>query len=214
MSESNITAATVEGESPWKKFFSQMSELQMCEVWDSCYEAGCVKEQRTDALAPDTEVMCELFEIVEHVEVVVACSDVQDKNILEILMSRPLSVAGPQSRSQSIPHTRPNGSKSAGPRAASAPATPGGATPVTARGATMADDPRILSVVKPNPKKPSSAAHGRYALYAVGMSIAEFIKAGGTKADVQYDMSKGFIVAVDPKEWVAMSASAEEKSEG
>jgi hypothetical protein len=210
MSESNTTVSTVEGESSWKKFFSQMSESQMCEVWDSCFEEGVITEQRTDALKPDCEVMCELLEGKEHVDVVVACSNVQDKNILEILMSRPLTVAGPTSRgSQSVPHTRPNGSKSTGPRTPRAPTVPG-EKPVTARGATMDEDPHVISFVKPNPKKPSSAAHGRYALYVVGMSIAEFIRAGGTKADVLYDMSKGFIVAVDQKEW----AASQEPKEG
>jgi len=86
---------------------------------------------------------------------------------------------------QSAPHTRPNGSRSVAPRTAS---TSGPRIPAPPK-----NDNRVISGVKPNPKKPSSAAYQRYQHYKDGMTVQEFIAAGGTPGDVKYDVSKGFI---------------------
>lgn len=44
-----------------------------------------------------------------------------------------------------------------------------------------------------NPKRPGSAAHARFALYVDGQTVEDFIKAGGTMGDVNFDAGKGFI---------------------
>lgn len=54
-------------------------------------------------------------------------------------------------------------------------------------------DPRVIMTVKDNPKAPGSKAHARYALYRVGMTVDEFLKAGGRKPDINYDLKHGFI---------------------
>lgn len=59
--------------------------------------------------------------------------------------------------------------------------------------AAKTGDQRVIKSVKPNPKREGAAAHARYNLYRVGMTVAEFIKAGGTSADVSWDARKGFI---------------------
>lgn len=189
----------------YTKYLSQMDEEQVATLWNSCHEAGLVPDI-LDSEEPDATKLAELLQDVAHVDVVVACSDVQDPRILEILMSQPLTRNYPEPTArpdkQAGPHIRPNGSKSGG-REPKAPKEPGVKTT-----APSPDDPRVISHVAANPKKPSSAAFQRYALYTVGQSIAEFIKAGGTKADVQYDLGKGFIKVVSAEEWAAQQASA------
>lgn len=55
-------------------------------------------------------------------------------------------------------------------------------------------DPRRIVYVSPeNPKKAGSASYDRFALYQVGMTIDEFVKAGGTMADVKWDAERSFI---------------------
>jgi hypothetical protein len=69
-----------------------------------------------------------------------------------------------------------------------APANPsafhGGNVPLNAR----------IEAVAPNPKKPGSAAHVRYALYpSAGATVLDAIKAGVSRADILYDIRKGYI---------------------
>lgn len=67
------------------------------------------------------------------------------------------------------------------------------------KGAAVAkNDPRVVVSVAPNPKKVGSASHARYALYKVGMTVSQFVAAGGTTADVKWDTEKGFVVLGDP----------------
>lgn len=66
-------------------------------------------------------------------------------------------------------------------------------TPAPRGNARRGVDPRVIDSVKPNPKKPSSASWARYELYRVGMTVDEFVAAGGTTADVKWDLDKGFI---------------------
>ncbi len=55
------------------------------------------------------------------------------------------------------------------------------------------DHLRIVSVV-PNPKKPGSATYLRFANWAVGRTVAECMSAGLTRADADWDISRGFVV--------------------
>jgi hypothetical protein len=55
-------------------------------------------------------------------------------------------------------------------------------------------DPRKITYVSPtNPKKQGSASHDRFALYQIGMTIDEFVRAGGTMGDVKWDAERDFI---------------------
>lgn len=51
----------------------------------------------------------------------------------------------------------------------------------------------ITLLVAENPKRPTAAAHARFALYRTGQTVAEFLAAGGTKADLSWDRVHGFI---------------------
>ncbi len=46
---------------------------------------------------------------------------------------------------------------------------------------------------KNNPKREGSKSHGRFAAYKDGMKVSKAIEAGVTKADLDYDVTKGFI---------------------
>lgn len=60
--------------------------------------------------------------------------------------------------------------------------------------AVRRSDPRkIVWVSETNPKKPGSSAHRKFSLYRVGMTVSEFIEAGGTTADVKWDTERGFV---------------------
>ena len=49
-------------------------------------------------------------------------------------------------------------------------------------------DTAIITVLSTeNPKQKGSAAHGRFELYRSGMTVAEFLSAGGTRADLSWD---------------------------
>jgi len=48
-------------------------------------------------------------------------------------------------------------------------------------------DPRVISYVAPNPKKPGSASFDRFALYRVGMTVNEAIAAGVKREDIAWD---------------------------
>lgn len=75
--------------------------------------------------------------------------------------------------------------------AAKAPRAPRSAAP---RGpAKRGSDPRVVTYVGPNPKKEGSASHARFALYKEGMTVDQFVAAGGTIADVKWDSERGFI---------------------
>lgn len=66
-------------------------------------------------------------------------------------------------------------------------------------GNTPANNDHVIVAVVANPKRPGTASHTRFAAYKVGMTIAEAIKAGVTRADVRWDMARDFITLEEPK---------------
>ena len=55
------------------------------------------------------------------------------------------------------------------------------------------DDRAITLLATENPKRPGSASFDRFALYQTGMTIAEYLKAGGQRSDIRWDSDRGFI---------------------
>lgn len=54
-----------------------------------------------------------------------------------------------------------------------------------------------VTAITPNPKKPGSAAHARYALYpAAPFTLADAlaVKGGANRADFLYDIRKGYLL--------------------
>lgn len=59
------------------------------------------------------------------------------------------------------------------------------------------NDPRVIYDIQEGAKRPGSKSYDRYKLYQEGMTVTEFIAAGGTAGDVKHDVSKGFIKLKD-----------------
>ena len=118
---------------------------------------------------------------IGQADVVLACArdpSVEAVMALEKLIGKPIERA-PYAASTA---PRPAGT----PRRERSSAAPSGA-------AIRRSDPRKIAWVGDNPKKPGSSSHARFALYQVGMSVDEFVKAGGTTADVKWDTERGFV---------------------
>ncbi len=71
----------------------------------------------------------------------------------------------------------------------------GEATPAT-KPRTALPEGRIKVLAKENPKRVGSASRERFSLYRNGMSVTEFLKAGGSRADIRWDIKHGFIEVV------------------
>lgn len=69
---------------------------------------------------------------------------------------------------------------------AEAPRTPG-------RAATHLGSATITVVAESNPKREGTKAHAMFALYTTGMTVAEFLRAGGRRVDLRWDEAHGFI---------------------
>jgi hypothetical protein len=59
------------------------------------------------------------------------------------------------------------------------------------------DERHILVVASTNPKRANSNAWHRFNLYVPKMTVAEYIRAGGTRLDLVHDANHGFIEVVD-----------------
>lgn len=55
------------------------------------------------------------------------------------------------------------------------------------------DDARKITFVAENPKRPGSASFDRFAKYKKGMTVAQAIAAGVTRADIDWDSKRDFI---------------------
>lgn len=76
-----------------------------------------------------------------------------------------------------------------GAKAAKAPAA--GAPARRGKEPTIPDTAKIKLLVNENPKRGASAE--RFALYRNGMTVADYLEAGGKRADISWDVNKGFI---------------------
>lgn len=56
---------------------------------------------------------------------------------------------------------------------------------------------QIGILIKENPKRPNTLAYDRFALYNHGMTVAEYIAAGGRAGDIAYDVEAGYIELVE-----------------
>jgi hypothetical protein len=64
----------------------------------------------------------------------------------------------------------------------------------TKRSRTTKSDPRIITYIHPqNPKKPGTRAARIWDLYRVGMTVDEYVAAGGRRSAIRYDDEHGFI---------------------
>ena len=64
---------------------------------------------------------------------------------------------------------------------------------VAEQAAKAAQGDTITLLVAENPKRPGSASYERFALYQDGMSVAEYLEAGGRRSDIRWDTARAFI---------------------
>ena len=53
-----------------------------------------------------------------------------------------------------------------------------------------------ITIVTDNPKRKGSQAHSRFAKYMKARTVGEYLKLGGTPADLRYDTNKDFVKIV------------------
>lgn len=63
---------------------------------------------------------------------------------------------------------------------------------------SRAEDQHVVRSVAPNPKKAGSATYDRYKHWEVGVTVAECMRRGLTRADVSWDVERGFVVVGAP----------------
>ena len=68
-------------------------------------------------------------------------------------------------------------------------------------------DGKIQVVVAKNPKREGSAGYKRFGLYKTGMTIRDFLIAGGKTIDLDWDRERGFI-ATEYKDKVTYAAKS------
>ena len=51
----------------------------------------------------------------------------------------------------------------------------------------------IKLLVTANPKRQGTLTHARFELYRDGMTVAEYVKAGGRTGDINHDVTMGYI---------------------
>jgi hypothetical protein len=56
----------------------------------------------------------------------------------------------------------------------------------------------ITLVAETNPKRNNTLSRERFALYRTGMTVAEYIQAGGRSGDVNHDAAEGYITLALP----------------
>ena len=67
------------------------------------------------------------------------------------------------------------------------------ATKKVAEKADKSDDRKITLVTKENPKRAGSASFERFELYKKAKTVADYVAAGGTTADIRFDEKAGHI---------------------
>lgn len=61
------------------------------------------------------------------------------------------------------------------------------------RAASYSDDQKITLVEKTNPKRAGTDAHKRYEYYKTCKTVGEFVKKGGSYADLRWDAEREYI---------------------
>lgn len=65
---------------------------------------------------------------------------------------------------------------------------------------TAAQDSMVIRLLATtNPKRPGSDSHDRFAYYADGMTVGDYIEKGGRRPDLAWDENKGFIRLEQPE---------------
>lgn len=66
-------------------------------------------------------------------------------------------------------------------------------TPKTSRRARFTEDQVITLLVNENPKRKGTMAWAKWEIYEDGMTVGEYLEAGGKRSTLNYDVEKGYI---------------------
>lgn len=58
---------------------------------------------------------------------------------------------------------------------------------------SIPNEAKVKVLVKENPRRSGTAAYKRFSLYKSGMTVGEYIKAGGKRGSLLKDVRKGFV---------------------
>lgn len=184
---------------PHAELYSQLSPVQALYLWRDLHQQGLVVEE-PDPASASGELIASMCQGLSHAQVVLSISGRQERifyEIAEILVRKPIYMCArgetgiPITDIEGRPLPTPIGHRRGEP-----PAAP--ITLVAARKRmqyTQKLDPRVIVVVVPNPKKPGTKAYQRYSLYQTGMTVQQYLAAGGESSDIRYDVNHGFITA-------------------
>lgn len=121
---------------------------------------------------------------LDHADVIMSLSTdgtAQGVAVIETLLGQPIQ--------------RPTQGQTGIDPATNQPRTAAPRQPRTPRRTT---DPRVVTSVAPNPKKPGSKSHARYELYTTGATVTSLLSQGLTVADIKWDTERGFVTLGDP----------------
>lgn len=182
---------------PHAELYQSLTPVQSLYLWRELHRCELVREEPDPASATGEHIAALCVDL-SHAQVVLSISYRSEPvfyDIAQVLLRRPIYQCArgetglPLTDIEGRPLPLPIGHRRGEPPAA----------PVTLTAArkrmqyTHRLDPRVITQIAPNPKKPGSKTHARYGLYVEGMTVTEFIARGGTTADVKYDADHGFI---------------------
>lgn len=182
---------------PHAELYAQLTPVQALYLWRDLHEQGLVAEPPEPPLASGPHI-ADLCQGLSHAQVVLSIVSRTERifyDIAEVLVRKPIyhcargETGIPLTDIEGRPLPTPIGHRRGEP-----PAVP--TTLVAARKRmqyTQKLDPRVISSIVPNPKTPGTKAHHRYALYAEGMTVQQYLAAGGESSDIRYDVNRGFI---------------------
>lgn len=182
---------------PHAELYSQLTPVQALYLWRDLHEQRLVAEQPDPAVASGP-LIAELCQGLSHAQVVLAIASRTERifyDIAEVLVRKPIyhcargETGIPLTDIEGRPLPTPIGHRRGEP-----PAAPITLVPARKRMQyTPKLDPRIITSIVPNPKSPGSKAHARYALYTEGMTVQQYLVAGGESSDIRYDVNRGYI---------------------
>ena len=51
----------------------------------------------------------------------------------------------------------------------------------------------VIAEVAPNTKRPGTKAHAAYSLYVPGQTVGDYLRAGGRRVELSWDLERGFV---------------------
>lgn len=180
----------------------QLDPVESLALWDRLWRHSLVFDAPDPRIARGA-VLAEKCSHLSHAQVVLTIADrtgIFWCNILDKILKKPIYLCA---RGETgIPTTDLNGNPlpmPVGHRRGEAVGT--GQMPATVyrRLAKKAQykpkhDPRVIVFVQDmNPKMPGTKSHERFALYRQGMTVSQYVAAGGRRDDIAHDVQKGFI---------------------